>query len=122
MNNDYKIEKEEDIAEKLDAFEYYCKEKGVRLGTLRIDWDGRTVAIDELEDFIGIVRRVHPYYPSWSNRGLIVSPVHYFDFIEILRAIFRTWSFRRLESMGVHIFFTDVETADDGIRILGRDA
>ncbi len=122
MNYDYTIEKEEDIGEKLDAFESYCKENGLGRGTLRIDWDGRAVAIDELEDFIGIIGRVGAPFPSWSSTGLISSPVHYLDFIEIIRAVCRTWSLRRLESLGVHICFTGVETADDGIQVLGRDA
>lgn len=122
MIYDYKIEKEEDIGEKLDAFESYCKENGLGRETLRIDWDGRAVAVDELEDFIGIIGRVGAPCPSWSDRGLISRPVHYLDFIEIIRAIFRTWTLRRLESLGVHIYYTGVETADDGIQVLGRDA
>ncbi len=122
MIYDYRIEKEEDIREKLDAFESYCKKNGLGRGTLRIDWDGRSVAVDELEDFIGIIGRVGAPDPSWSSKGLISSSVHYLDFIAIVRQIFRTWSLRRLESLGVHICFTGVEAADDGIQVLGRDA
>lgn len=112
MRNEYRIEREEEIADKLDAL---AADQSIVTGTLTVCYDGDRVTAKTLEKLICIYRNASVKEDDiiWTSLRIFANYLNPRQAAQAIYCIFDAWPMRKLEDMGIAITYLEDSLDND---------